>query len=71
MMRNGSRKATCRVLVMQNCTTPTSEVIFEMMSPLRWSLKKPTCMSTTFENISLRMRCSVRVRMFSTVQEPR
>ena len=56
---------------MQNCTTPTSEVIFEMMSPLRWSLKKPTCMSTTFENISLRMRCSVRVRMFSTVQEPR
>ena len=38
-MRNGSRNETCSVLVMQNCTTPMSEVIFEMMSPLRCSLK--------------------------------
>ena len=39
MIRNGSRNDTWRVLGMQNCTTPTSEVIFEMMSPLRWSEK--------------------------------
>ena len=71
MMSSGSRKATCSVLVMQNCTTETSLVIFEMTSPLRWSLKKPTCMFITLSNTSLRMRCSVRVRMFSMVHELR
>ena len=36
---NGSRNATSSVLVMQNCTTCTSDEIFEMMSPLRSLLK--------------------------------
>ncbi len=70
-MRNGSRKATCRVLVMQNCTIITSEVIFDIMSPLRWSLKYPTFMPIVCSNISLRMRCSVRARIVSTVIEPK
>ena len=56
---------------MQNWTTPTSEVIFEMMSPLRWSEKYPTFMSMTRENISFLIFWSVRVRMFSMVQAPR
>ena len=71
MMRKGSRKETWRVLVMQNWTTPTSEVILEMISPFRWSEKYPTFMSMTRENISLRIFWSVRVRMFSMVQAPR
>ena len=71
MMSSGSRNATCSVLVMQYWTTVTSEVILEMTSPLRWSLKNPTLRFITLSNRSLRMRCRDRVRMFSIVHELR
>ena len=70
MMRKGSRKSTCRVFVMQNCTIMTSDVIFDMMSPLRWSLKYPTFIDMVCANISLRIFSRVRMRMVSTVMAP-
>ena len=70
MMRKGSRKSTCRVFVMQNCTIMTSDVILDMMSPFRWSLKYPTFMAMVCANISLRIFWSVRMRMVSTVIAP-
>ena len=58
-------------VMMEFSTSATSPVMRDMMSPLRCSLKNPTLRLMTLSNSSLRILCSVRVRMFSTVHAPR